>query len=380
MDRIRDEIAAQRVHLQQRRQARDVAVVVAVLALGQRRALRRLGRDDARRTIAQELRGIPLHRGTAAGPGRLGPRRTRRGGRGGGRGAVVKHLTGQRMPDERESQAGQVRPAARATDDDVGPGLAEDGQLRRGLLTDDGLVQHHVVEHAAQRIPRVVGADGDLDGLRHRHAQRPRGVGGLRQDRAAGLRQIRRRRVHRAAVDLHEHPAVRLRVVGRAHLPHLDAQAEELRGERQRRAPLADAGLGGQVLDAVEHVVVRLRHRRVRLVRTDRGNGLVLVVDAGGGAQRLPQAAGAGQRGGAPQAVDFADRLGDLDPALGGELLLDQPGREDRRHLLRLQRLAGAGVQVRPPPGYPATRAAFAIRLGGHEALCSSPRLPRRRP
>ena len=57
-------------------------------------------------------------------------------------------------------------------------------------------------------------------------------------------RIVDRRRHHRRAPRLHQHPAVRLLLVRRAH--HVDLALEvELRArERQRRAPLAGAGLG----------------------------------------------------------------------------------------------------------------------------------------
>ena len=64
-----------------------------------------------------------------------------------------------------------------------------------------------------------------------------------------------------------------------------------MHGERERRAPLAGAGLGGEPGDALRLVVERLRHRGVRLVRAGRRHRLVLEVDAGRRARAPPRAA-----------------------------------------------------------------------------------------
>ena len=99
---------AERVHGQKRRHAGHVAVVVDERALGHRGAGRRLDRDDL------DLRAVDL------------------------------------VVGEREGEAGEVAAAARAADDDVGQLLARLLELLLGLQADDGLVQQHVVEHAAE--------------------------------------------------------------------------------------------------------------------------------------------------------------------------------------------------------------------------------------
>ena len=101
----------------------------------------------------------------------------------------------------------------------------------------------------------------------------------LGQDRPTGFGEVGRRRMADAAVGLHLESAVRLGVEGRANLPHLHLETEQRAGERQRRAPLTRTGLGGELGGALEGVVVGLRHSRVRLVRSDRADALVLVVD-----------------------------------------------------------------------------------------------------
>ena len=75
--------------------------------------------------------------------------------------------------------------------------------------------------------------------------------------------------------------AIRFLVVRHAHHEHLDVDAEERAGERERRAPLAGTGLGGDLPDARFLVVEGLRDRGVRLVAAGRADALVLVVDAG---------------------------------------------------------------------------------------------------
>ena len=107
------------------------------------------------------------------------------------------------------------------------------------------------------------------------------------------------------------------------------------------------AGLGGQLPDAGPGVVVGLRHRGVRLVRAGGRDALVLVVDAGRGAERLLEPVGPVQRGGPPQPVDVLHLLRDVDVLLGAHLLRDEVHREDRGEVVRADRLPGARVQRR---------------------------------
>ena len=157
----------------------------------------------------------------------------------------------------------------------------------------------------------------------------------------------RRRRVHGRAPGLHHRAAVRLLVVGRADHPDLAVDPVLRAGERQRAAPLPRARLGGEPLGALDRVVVRLRHGGVRLVRPGRGDALVLVVDPGGRVEQLLQAAGPEQRRRPPQLVDVEDRAGDVHVRVAGDLLADQLHREQRREVVRPDRLARARVQRR---------------------------------
>ena len=109
-----------------------------------------------------------------------------------------------------------------------------------------------------------------------------------RMPRPASVRSLRAR-VQRRAVDLHHGAARRLLVVRRAHLPDLALHAVLRGGERERRAPLAGAGLGGELPDAFLVVVVGLRHRGVRLVAAGRADALVLEEDLRRGVEQLLQ-------------------------------------------------------------------------------------------
>ncbi len=89
--------------------------------------------------------------------------------------------------------------------------------------------------------------------------------------RAAGLGHVRGRAVDGRAPGLHHRAAVRLLVVARADHPDLALEPEQLAGKRQRRSPLSGAGLGRELADPGLGVLVGLRDRGVRLVRTRRG-------------------------------------------------------------------------------------------------------------
>ena len=187
----------------------------------------------------------------------------------------------------------------------------------------------------------------DFHRFRDRHAEAAVAVGITRQHVAAVVGERRGTGDARRAVGLHQRPPVGLLVVRHAHHEDLHLDAEERAGKRERRAPLAGAGLGGDLADAGFAVVERLGHRRVRLVTAGRTDALVLVVDARRRLQGLLEAAGAEQRRRTPLAVHVAHRPGNLDLALGRDLLLDQRHREQRREIVRAERLQRARMQGR---------------------------------
>ena len=204
-----------------------------------------------------------------------------------------------------------------------------------------------MVEDRAQAVLRVVAGGRVLDGLADRHAQRAGAVGVLGQDGPAVVRRRAGAGHDRGAVRLHQDPPVRLLVVAGPDHVDLDFEVEQGAGERQGAAPLAGPGLGCDPLRAFLLVVEGLRDRGVRLVAAGRAAALVLVVDVGGGVEDLLQPVGPEQRAGPIQAVGLADRPGDLDLALGADLLADQGHREERGEVGRADRLAGPGVEDR---------------------------------
>src|SRR5262249_12579686 len=79
----------------------------------------------------------------------------------------------------------------------------------------------------------------------------------------------------------------------------------------------------------------------------DRADAFVLVVDLRRRVEGTLQAAGPEQRGGPPQLVDVQDLAGNVHVALAGDLLGDQRHREQRRQVVRPDRLARGRVQRR---------------------------------
>ena len=169
--------------------------------------------------------------------------------------------------------------------------LADLGQLQQRLLADDRLVQQHVVEHAAEGVVGVRVAARPPRPPRRSRCRASRGVRVLGQDRAAGRGELATGDGCTVAAEgLHHDPPVRLLVVATratcqtshsrpncaqanaSAVPHWPAPVSVV----SRRTP----GLG---------VVVRLRHGGVRLVRAGRRDALVLVVDPRRRAERLLQ-------------------------------------------------------------------------------------------
>ena len=186
--------------------------------------------------------------------------------------------------------------------------------------------------------------------------------GMLREDRAPRVRLLRRARDDARAERLDQPAPVRLLVVRDLDHVHVDLEPEDPAGERERRAPLARAGLRREARDALLLVVVRLRDRRVRLVRAGRRDALVLVVDARRRLERLLQPARAVERRRPPLPVDRPHLLGDRDEAVGRDLLQDDLHREERREVVRPDRLR------RCPDG-----ARVAAARGGRPRGCTRP-------
>ena len=96
----------------------------------------------------------------------------------------VDLLAADLLPDEGKREAGEVRAAADAPDHDIGE-RARELHLGQRLLADDGLVQEDVVEHASERVGRVLPPRSVLDRFGDRDAQAPGRVGVRLENRAA---------------------------------------------------------------------------------------------------------------------------------------------------------------------------------------------------
>jgi hypothetical protein len=208
-------------------------------------------------------------------------------------------------------------------------------------------MQQHVVEHRAERVAGVRVGDACGHCFGDGDAERPGVVGVLRQQRPAVVGDVGRAGVHGGAPHLHHRSPVGLLPVRRGDHPDLALHAVLGRRECERTPPLARARLGGQPGDAFGVVVVRLRHRGVRLVRTGGADAFVLVVDARRCAELLLQPRGAEQRARPPYPVHVEHLAGDVDVALRRDLLLDQCHREQRRQVVGPDRLVRARVQRR---------------------------------
>ena len=228
MDRRRHEPVAQRVHRQQRRHLGGVAEVVAVVAAGQRRAGGRLGGDDA--DVA--CRPASRARNGNARPAKLEPPPT--------------------QPMRRPGRRPPSRTAPR-------------------LLADHGLVQQDMVEHAAERVLRVVA--------RRRRPRPPRrsrcrGCPAFRvrgQDRAARRSSpVGRARRRPPAPELDHRAAVRLLVVRGPHHVDLDSRPSSAPANASAEPHWpAPVSVASRVTPSCL-VVVGLGDRGVRLVRSRR--------------------------------------------------------------------------------------------------------------
>ena len=153
--------------------------------------------------------------------------------------------------------------------------------------------------------------------------------------------------MNRRTVRLHHRLAVRLAVVGGAHLPDLAFDPEQRTGEGQRAAPLAGASLRGQPPDPLLGVVEDLGDGRVGLVGADRTHALVLVVDPGRRSQRLLQPVSAVEGGRPPEPVDVQNLRRDVDVGLLRDLLTDEGHREQRCQVIGSDWLVRRRVQDR---------------------------------
>ena len=149
------------------------------------------------------------------------------------------------------------------------------------------------------------------------------------------------------AVGFHQRAAIRLLVVGHAHLEHLhlipNSAPAKASDDPHWPAPVSVASFlmpACWLYQACGTAVLGLWLPAGR-------DALVLVVDLGRRAEGLFQTVRTDQRRRPPQLEDLAHRLGDRDLTLGGHLLHDQFHREQRRQVVRTDRLHRARVQHR---------------------------------
>ena len=219
--------------------------------------------------------------------------------------------------------------------------------LHQAFLADDRLVEHDVVEHAAEGVVRVVSRSRHFHRLADGQPQAARGLGIYGQHGAAGVGGVGRARHAGGPPYLHHALAVRFLPEGDPH--HVDEalHPEHGGGHGESAAPLAGARLRGEFGAALHLVVVGLRHRRVGLVRACRTRALILVVDVGRSAEGLLPTLGPVQRGGPPQLEDLLHLFWDLDVLLHRHFLLDQFHREERCQVGRPGGLEGSGMEGR---------------------------------
>ena len=299
-----DEAVAQRVHLGHGTDLAGVAEVVAEHAPGQAGAGGRLHGDDA-----------------------------------------VIRLAPEHLPHKGRDEAAQIGAAAGAADDGIGLDVVL-LQRRHGLQTDNGLVQQHLIEDAAQHIAVPLPAGGGLHRLADGAAQRAGGIGEFRQNFSSHLGGVGGGRGHVGAVGTHDLPAEGLLLIGALDHEHTAIQSQISAGHAQGRTPLPGARLGGHAPQPLPLGIIRLRDGGVQLVAAGGVVALELIVDVGGGVQLLLQTVGANQRGRTVHLVEIPYLPGDGD-IRGGivQLLLHQLAAEHMAQLLRRHGLERAGVQ-----------------------------------
>ena len=139
---------------------------------------------------------------------------------------------GQAILQEGEGESGKAAAAAHAADDNIGI-IPNGGQGLLGLLADHRLMQKHMVEHRAERIPGVGVGRGHFHRFRNGNAQTALRVGAFSQNGAACIRFRGWAGDDACAPGLHHRTAVRFLLI--TDLDHVDQtlQAEELAGEGQ---------------------------------------------------------------------------------------------------------------------------------------------------
>ena len=300
----RNEITAQSVHLRQGANLPRVAEVVCILASGQAGAGCRLYRNDPVIRLAPEL-----------------------------------------LAHEGCNQTTQIGTTAGTADDDIRLDAVLI-QCRLGFQTDDGLMQQHLVQHAAQHIPVSLRGGRLLHCFGNGAAQASRSARMLLQDLSAHCGLRRGRGGHGRPVGTHNLPAEGLLFVGNLYHIYLAVQIKVRASHGQSGTPLTCAGLGGHALQPLLLCVVCLGNGGIQLVTAAGIVALKLVADLRRCAQLLLQAVCPYQGGGTVHLVKVPDLLGNLE--IGGgivQFLLDQLLAEHRCQIRRRTGLSGCRIQ-----------------------------------
>ena len=239
--------------------------------------------------------------------------------------------------NKREGQSGKIAAAAGASDNDIRV-LADFFHLFFGFEADNRLVEHDVVQNAAQGIAGFAGFIGHrcfhrfADG----NAQTAGRVRTLFKDLLAGLGFGAGAGDAVCAPGRHHGFAVGFLVEADADHKHLAFETELGTGKGQGAAPLAGTGFGGQFFDAEFFVVICLGHRRIGLVAPGRTDAFIFIIDPGRRIQCFFKRIRSYQRAGTPDIVYPQNFFGNIDPALRADFLLDEIHREYRcQHIRR---------------------------------------------
>ena len=287
----RNKGAAQGVHLDQRRQMAGVAEVVSEAALGEAGAGGGLHGHDARVALALELAAKEGH-----------------------------------------DKAGKVRSAAGAADDDVGL-VAGQRHLLDGFLADDGLVEQHVIQHAAERVLGLGSLAATSTASEMAMPSEPLESGCWARMARPDSVVLLGLASDRGAEGFNECAAIGLLVVADAHHEDLALEAEEGAGHGQRGTPLAGAGLSGKVRDAFLLVVPGLRDGGVELVRAGGADAFIFVINARRRIESLLKPARANERRRTPLRINLPHLFRNLDLALGADFLHDERHGKQRRQI-----------------------------------------------
>ena len=283
-----------------------IAVVICIAAAGQRRARFWLDRENARVCLA-----------------------------------------GQFVLHKRCNQAAKVGTTARAADDDIRI-LVQNFHRGFAFQTDDGLVQHHLIEHRAEHIAAALGGKRALDRLGDRAAERSTRIRVLCKDLSANFGGHRRGGGHICIEYLHNCLAERFLLIRGFDLKNFQIQPEVGARLGKCSAPLTGAGFGGQRSQPLLLGVICLRDGRVEFVRTGSVVALEFVINSCRGIERLFEVVCANQRGRTINHVLLENRLGDVDiTGFAVHLLMCKFFAENGVQRLFGDRLAGRRIQHR---------------------------------